>query len=173
MTTRDITSYFKPTKLSALPSGMLQSTIDCVNRELKAISSAAHSRDGVGKKTRGEYIKLDEERATVGEYAAKHGIAAVIRHFKVNKHFPTLKEASVRGWKNAYMQVVPNQSTDRKRGGDPLAITELPQKRCGRPFLLGEELEEEVKLFIKFSCADGTVVNTETVMGTATTMPTC
>jgi len=39
-----------------------QSTIDCVNGELKAISSAAHSRDGIGKKTCGEYIKLDDKR---------------------------------------------------------------------------------------------------------------
>jgi len=77
MTTRDITFYFKPTKLGVLPSSTSQSTIDCVNRELKAISSTTHSRDGVGTKTCGEYIKLDdEERATVGEYTAKHGIAA-------------------------------------------------------------------------------------------------
>ena len=45
-------------------------------RELKAISSATHSQAG---KKHGEYMKLDdEERATVGEYAAKHGIAAAI-----------------------------------------------------------------------------------------------
>ena len=49
-----------------------------------------------------------------------------------------------------------------------MEITELPQKRRGRPLLLGEELEEEVKFFIKASCAGGTVVNIEIVMGTAT-----
>ena len=49
-----------------------------------------------------------------------------------------------------------------------LEVTELPQKLRGRPLLLGEELEEEVKLFVKASRAEGTVVNTETVMGTAT-----
>ena len=44
-------------------------------------------------------MKLDgEERATFGEYAAKRGIAAAIRHFKTNKLFPNLKEASIHGW---------------------------------------------------------------------------
>ena len=96
---RDITHYFKPAKPSVLPSSVSQSTIDCANKELKAISSATHSQ--VGKK-HGEYMKLDdEERATVGEYAAKHGIAAVIQHFEAKKCFPNLKEASVRRWKKS------------------------------------------------------------------------
>ena len=59
-----------------------------------------------------------------------------------------------------------NQSNDQKRDR-PVEVTELPQKQRGRPLLIGEELEEEVKLFIKASHAEGTVVNTETVMGTA------
>ena len=51
----------------------------------------------VAGKTRGEYIKLtDKEKAIVGEYAAKHGIAAAMRYFKQNKRFPDLKEATVR-----------------------------------------------------------------------------
>ena len=73
----------------------------------------------------------------------------------------------MRGWRDTYRQEVFNQSTDRKRDR-PVEVTELPQKRRGRPLLLGEELEEEVKLFVKASRAEGTVVNTETVMGTAT-----
>ena len=48
-----------------------------------------------------------------------------------------------------------------------MEVTELLQKRRGRPLLIGEELEEEMKLFIKASHAKGTVVNTETVMNTA------
>jgi len=59
-----------------------------------------------------------------------------------------LKEASVRGWKNAYCKELLMQSS-RKCGPDPVEIKELPQKHQGRPLLLGEELEEEVKSFIK------------------------
>ena len=49
-----------------------------------------------------------------------------------------------------------------------MEVIELPQKKCGRPLLLQEELEEEVKLFIKASRAEETVVKTEPIMGTAT-----
>lgn len=48
-----------------------------------------------------------------------------------------------------------------------MEISEFPGKHCGRPLLLGEELEDEVKLFIKSTHESGSVVNTETVMGTA------
>ena len=68
-----------------------------------------------------------------------------------------MKDTSVRGWKNAYCKELLSQSS-RKRG--PVEIVELPQKRRGRPLLLGDELEQEVKM-VPFS------VNTETVMGTA------
>ena len=163
---KDITYYFKQVKPNGLPSNVSQSTIEYVKRELKSISShsASCSHGNGQQKTCGEYIKLsDEERATIGEYAAKHGPAAAIRHLG---SFPNLKEASVRGWRDAYRREVFNQSNDRKRDR-PVEVTELPQKRRGRPLLIGEELEEEVKLFIKASRAEGTVVNTETVMGTA------
>jgi len=46
-------------------------------------------------------------------------------------------------------------------------ISELPQKHRGRPLLLGGELEEEVKLFIKAARKSGTIVNTRTVMATS------
>ena len=48
-----------------------------------------------------------------------------------------------------------------------MEISELPQKRHGRPLLLEEELEDEVKVFIKSKRESGSVVNTKTVMGTA------
>ena len=49
-------------------------------------------------KNRGKYIKLPaKDRATIGEYAAKNGIAAAIRHFKQNSNFPNFKETSVCG----------------------------------------------------------------------------
>ena len=75
-----------------------------------------------------------------------------------------MKETSVRGWKNAYCKELLSQS-NRKRG--PVEIVELPQKRRGRPLLLGDELEQEVTIFIKAARERVTVVNTETVMGTA------
>ena len=75
-----------------------------------------------------------------------------------------MKESSIRGWKNAYCKELLSQSS-QKRG--PAEIYELPHKYRGRSLLLGEELEDEVKVFIKSASESGSVVNTETVMGTA------
>ena len=67
-------------------------------------------------------------------------------------------------WKNAYCKEVLIQSS-RKRG--PVEIEELPQKHRGRPLLLGEGMEAEVKSFIKVAREKGTIVNSHTVMATA------
>ena len=49
-----------------------------------------------------------------------------------------------------------------------MEISELSQKHHGRPLLLlGGELEDEVKLFIKSALENGAIVNTEDVMGAA------
>ena len=160
MAGKDLTHYFqRRNDKQGLPSSVSQTCIDSVNKELSSI------KQSVGPNSRGEYIKITaKDRAVIGEYAAKNGIAAAIRHFKRNGQFPSLKETSVRGWKNAYCKELLSQSS-RKRG--PVEIVELPQKRRGRPLLLGDELEQEVKIFIKAARERGTVVNTETVMGTA------
>ena len=88
-------------KQRLLPSSVSQSTINCFNGEL---NNATHSQ--AGKKC-SEYVKLeDDDKATVDENAAKHGTAATMRHFKANERFLNLKEATVRWWKNAYLQAV-------------------------------------------------------------------
>ena len=47
-------------------------------------------------------------------------------------------------------------------------MAQLKLKSCHRrPLLLGEELEDEVKSFIKIAREKGTIVNTHTVMATA------
>ena len=43
----------------------------------------------------------------------------------------------------------------------------LPSKRRGRPFLLGEEVEMQVRAYLKALCANGAVVNTAIAIGCA------
>ena len=69
------------------------------------------------------------------------------------------------GWRDAYCKELAIQS--RKRSGSPISIAELPVKRQGRPLLLGEEMEREVKRFIKSSREFGTAISTAVVMTTA------
>ena len=123
--------YFKRTEgqSSSLPASISQATIDAVEREVRAIHC---SRLG-SCKTQGEYIELTEkEKVIIGKYATKHGIEAAMRYFKQNKHFPDLKEATVRGWKNLYLRKLHVQSQGRKRDALPVQIEVLPSKHRGR-----------------------------------------
>ena len=71
----------------------------------------------------------------------------------------------MRGWRDTYCKELAIQS--RKRPGSPISVVELPVKRRGRPFPLGEEMEREVKSFIKSSRELGTAISTAVVMATA------
>ena len=84
MATKDLRHYFQPRNDSL--RSVSQTTIDSVNKELSSI------RQNDGLKSRGEYfgeyIKISaKDRAVIGEYAARNGISAAIRHFKRNERF--------------------------------------------------------------------------------------
>ena len=94
MAAKDLSYYFQhQNDRLGLPNSMSQTCIDSVNQELSSI------RQSDGSKSRGEYIKNNytKDRAVISEYAAKNGIAAATRHFKLNEQFPSLKETIVRG----------------------------------------------------------------------------
>lgn len=167
MTMQDLTYYFKPAQPGL--RSVLQSTIDSVYRELKSIPSETHSQ--AGKKS-GEYVKLEDDEKAIIPVLLVNTLQNMALQLqcdisKQKNCFPNLKEGTLYGWKYAYLQAVKHQKTDRKWECKPIEVKELPQKKHSRPLLLREELEEEVKLFITASRADGTVVNTETVVGTA------
>ena len=105
----------------------------------------------------------------IGEYANNHGVTATMRHFKRTGQFRDFKESSVRGWRDAYSRTYKHlKQESRKRPGSPVKVEELPEKRRGRPLLLGEEMEREVQCFIKASRELGTAISSEVVMGIAT-----
>ena len=75
MATKNLYQYFKRDRQSSLPDNISLSTIDAVNKEVKIIVSV----QVMTLKTRGKYIELTaKDRATIGKYAAKNGIAAAI-----------------------------------------------------------------------------------------------
>ena len=109
---------------------------------------------------RGHYAKYTPEvRAVVGKYAAEHGVAATVRHYV--KKYPELKESSVRTWRNVYTSEV------RKKRGREGDITELPEKKRGRPYLLGEELDKQVRTYLISLRENGAVVNTAIALACA------
>ena len=102
-----------------------------------------------------------EAKLVIARYAAENGIAAFLRHFATR--FPGLKESSVRMWKNSY-QTELSQKRKVKDDGD---ILELPQKKKGRPLLLGDKLDDQVKSYVRYLRTKGTPVNTTVVLDIA------
>ena len=149
-------SNFEDTLLKKVP----KASIRAVEKELKERAEA------VANIRSGSYVKItDKERATIGGYAARNGVTAALHHFKQTKEYPGLKEATVRGWKNLYQEELKRRSKKRGSCNDP--IIQLPAKRRGRPLLVGNHLEAEIKLFLEAMRKDGSVVNTQVVIATA------
>ena len=146
----------KEKKTSVLPSptGPLSkeipsSSIVAANAEVSKVLNEKFSIK------RGEYTKLtSKEKAEIGKRASEHGIASTIRHLA--KKYPNLKESSVRTWKNIYLAELRRRRTCQ----ESLTITELPEKKKGRPLLLGDQLEFEVIRYLKDLRIKGAVVNT-------------
>ena len=92
------------------------------------------------------YLKISpEQKAIIARYAANHGIVNAIRQF--SKDFPenSLKESMIRGWKKAYLK----ELSSWKRAGKDVTIKKLPEKKTGRPLMLGETLNKEVQAYIQ------------------------
>ena len=159
MAKKTIRDYYETvdTFTKDLPASIQRSSVQAVSNALKVIEEHAEGQ-------RGEYQKISpEDKAEIGQYAAKNGVSAALHHFKSTGAFPNSKESTVRGWKNAYC----SELSSRSRKRDASSIKELPEKRRGRPLLLGEEMEEQVKWFLKRIRQSGGVVNSQIVIGTA------
>ena len=93
-----------------------------------------------------------DEKSMIGKRAAEHGVLSTIRHF--SKVYPNhdLKESTVRGWKNRYINELVRELVDKKRG---------------RPLLLGKELDAEVQAYIHDLRLVGCAVYTAVVIATA------
>ena len=70
----------------------------------------------------------------------------------------------MRTWKNVYTAEL---SKRRKDGNDESVLKELPAKRIGRPYLLGDELEMQVRAYLKSLREHGAVVNSAIAIGCA------
>ena len=85
------------------------------------------------------------QRYEIGKRAAEHDVTASLRYYA--KKYPELplKETSVRRFKNLYQAECKRQASI-----DPSAVpteeaNELPRKKEGRPLLLPNELDNQVK----------------------------
>ena len=142
-----------------VPSSAIAST----NREEQKIS-ASLSASSESKK-RGPYSKSfsPQIKAEIGRYAAENRVASTLRRY-VSKH-PDLKESTVRTWRNMYSQELMRVRSGTKMGAT--TIQELPSKKKGHPYLLGEKLEKQVQSYLIALRDRGGVVNTAIVLACA------
>ncbi len=75
----------------------------------------------------------------------------------------SLKESTIRGWRDSYIKELKKRKVEKKS----MDVTELPEKRRGRPLLLGAELDRQVQAYITTLRKNGAVVNTAIVMACA------
>ena len=170
--------YFKrnditPKLLLPEPTGSLSKTIpssciEVVNSVVeplieKASDECSSSAKDKGKSVRGAYEKFSaDEKAVIGRRAAEYGVSATTRHFSKIYADRPLKESTVRGWKNQY-----NREVVRLRNsGKEVVVRELIDKKRGRPLLLGEEMDEQVRVYIRELRANGYPINTAIVIAT-------
>ena len=99
-------------------------------------------------------------------HVAIHGTAAAIRAFKKEMPEVTLKESTVRTWRDSY-QAELKKRTRGQAGLDNTTIKQLPSKKRGRPMLLGDELDRQVQAYLLRLREAGCVVNSEIVLGAA------
>ena len=97
-------------------------------------------------KRRGKYqFFMQKEQAKYGRRAAEYGITPTIRYFaKVDKQECTLSPSTIFAWKENYLKEL------AKRKHDELTEVEvLLPKKCGGQFLIGVQLDDRVKLYVK------------------------
>ena len=99
----------------------------------------------------------------MGKRATEFGVTASLRYF--SKKYPdrSLKESSIRTWRDKYLR----ELAKKKRSGEEVAVTTLANKKRGRPLLLGEELDKQVQAYLTVLRQNGAVVNTAIVIACA------
>ena len=141
-----------------LKKKLTSSTIRETNEAVRSVATKQSAK-------RGSYAKFTpEQQAEVAKYASMHGITAAQRRF--SKEFETdLKESTVRTWKKKYLAEV---GLKKGAGEVDINVTSLTVKKRGRPLLLGEKLDEQVKHYLKAVREGGGVITTAITMASAT-----
>ena len=81
-----------------------------------------------------------------------------MRHFK-NQYLEDLKSKNPEDSRNC---------SDKNEGDDDKEmVPELPDKKMGRPLLIGEQADRQVQEYISFRRATGSAVNTVVVISAA------
>ena len=152
--------YLNPKDGLPDPKGSLSQSVP--SRAIAAANEeVTRARSGVKK--RGPYRRYTpEERMEIGRYACNHGITAAARYF-TRRFQQSVRESTVQYIKKEYIA-----SLRQKRASpDESDLTVLPQKKRGRPVLLGQELDSKVQAYLKKVREGGGAVSARIAMAAA------
>ena len=131
------------------------SSIVAANEEVRKV----YEQSATGE--RGPYVKLTaSQRLEIAKKAAEMGTTSAIRYYK--RKYPNLKltEPTVRRLKNSYAFELKKRPLQEKG-----SLEELPTKKRGKPLMIGEELDREVKNYLTEIRKRGGVVNVAIALG--------
>ena len=173
--------YFKPTagvvvkqqdKRLPDPNGPLSSIIpaEAIRDANDAHGQSAQAKGGESKRPRGSYMKLAPvQQAQIAKYALANGNKAAI--LRCTKVFQTvIKMSSVSTWKAKYvseMKCLLKSSGGSASRRKDVAVQSLPRLKRGRPLLLGEGLDCQVKSYIRAIREKQGIINTAVACGEA------
>jgi len=156
--------YFKPlrdqTQKLPDPDGALSRMVP--RKGIQLANQCVEATISIGKK-RSEYQKVSAQLKTkIGKYAAENGIKAAVRRYKEQvPNAPENWKNTVRDWKNGYVLEL------KKRKAGSTEDVHLPEKKRGRPLMLGSELDRQVQEYVKELRKAHATVNTKIVLSAA------
>ena len=168
-----------PTPSGALSKTILSSAIKAANTAVRKVLVDSENEAPDAKWGRYQHYS-DKEGAEIAKRAIDHGITDTIHHYASS--YPTRKEilvSSVATWKARYLKELKirvresqkeNQGENQGENKQEVVITEMPNKKRGRPLLLGKELDNYVITYLKHLRFGGAVVNTAIVMAAGSGM---
>ena len=90
---------------------------------------------------------------------------ATLRYYATCFPYLALKETTVRRIKNVYLSELKNGSFETSHSSELGGVVQqLPPKKKGRPLLLGEELDKQVRDYLQVLRNNGAAVNTAIVI---------
>ena len=137
---------------SIIPSA----TIEAANESVVKVLEGSQE---VTSRSRGQYeVFSPKEKAAIAKCAIEVGVTKAIR--KLQKNYPgrPLKEGTIRSWVKKYNAEYRQTHT---------AVGEIGSRKRGKPLLLGEELDSQVRAYIIKLRDKGGVINSAIVKASA------
>ena len=136
--------YLRPKDGLSDPKGSLSAAVAAqaiaqANKEVEeAMIQSVKGKRGLYKRY------TPKERAEIGKYVCHHGATEAARVFS-RKLGVRLSESTARSIKKDYVEGL----RQKRRAEDDGEVATLSLKKCGRPFLLGQDLDTKVQLYLK------------------------